>query len=102
MKQPYEFPPGDDLPLTWDWQDWLRAGEEIQSATITAGPNLTLTGTTPTVNTVTGQFILAAATAIGTETWARCKVTTNATPPRKATRLLRIEAKWVTVEGDVE
>lgn len=101
MKQPYDFPPGDDLLLSMDWTEWLNPGETIVGMVLTLGPNLTLNGSaTPTPTAASFNVTLNAATPLGTETWIDCRVTTNATPPRKPSRRLRILANRVLVEGD--
>ncbi len=103
MKQPYDFPPGDELQLSFDWSDWLNPGETIIGAVVTPGPNVTLNGAiTPSTTAVAINCILNAATPLGTETWVDCRITTNATPARKPSRRLRILAQRVLVEGDPE
>ena len=84
----FEKDPDAVINITFDWADWLDAGETIQSRTVTAPSGITLDSDSATDTSV--QATLSGGT-LDKSYDIECKIVTNSSPAQTEPRTLTIK-----------
>lgn len=75
-QQPLPFTPGATLDVSWDWSDWLPAGDSLASHTVTAPTGVTKASDARAGAVVTAWLTMPSGTPVGALFAVQCSVVT--------------------------